>query len=57
MARDRSVRLNVALDAIHARYGRAAVVPADLAGRSERGELVAGDARIAESLDARRTRR
>ena len=56
-ARDRSVKLNAALDAIHARYGRGAVVPADLAGRSERGELVAGDARIAESLDPRRTRR
>jgi DNA polymerase-4 len=56
-ARNRSVKLNATLDAIDARYGRGAVVPADLAGRSERGEVVAGDARIAESLDGRRTRR
>jgi len=56
-ARERSVRLNAALDAIHTRFGRAAVVPADLAGRAERGEVAAGDARIAESLDARRQRR
>ncbi|MFO0603624.1 MAG: DNA polymerase IV [Polyangiales bacterium] len=56
-ARERGMKLNAALDAIHARYGRTAVVPADLAGRSVRGDTLSGDARIAESLDARRLRR
>ena len=47
-SREKRVKLNAALDAIHAKYGRVAVVPGDLAARGTHAATEAVAARLTE---------